>query len=70
MRFQLEGTPMTAVMRLVKNEAKDEVVRRNRSVQVTVPGLPENWPVGSSTDVEPGGEVEACCYWLENERWL
>lgn len=65
MRFQLEGTPITVVMRLVKNEAKDGVVRRNRSVQVTVPGLPENWPVGPSTDPGPGGEAEACCYQLE-----
>lgn len=56
-------------MKLAENEATDGGVREEEEEQEhaggTVPGLLENWPTGSCTDLETRGEAEACCCWLE-----
>lgn len=61
---------MTVITRLVKNEAKDVVVRKEEEGQApadgTAPRLLENWPVVSSTDLESRGDAEACSCLLES----
>ena len=47
------------------SEAKDREEEKWEHPDETVPELPDNWPVGSSTDLEAGGEAEACRCWLE-----